>query len=334
MMWTERLADNGLSVVPVDKKHVRIGRGAWSEVYKIVEPSRRIHPRDVAALVEDASPNTWELTLLVAPVLSDNAAEVARRAGWSLVTNSGTGWIRTVDGTVELARADDADTPPGSISPLGYATFNVVRALLETKADHPLTQIDLSRTARVSQPRVSQILRRLADQQLVARKPRGWAVLDRSATVRWWTKNYPGPGGMRTHWFGLDTAVEQSEASYALLLAAGGQPLVSGDVAADIVAPWRSPRTALLYARKGADFTSIGLTAVGPGEATLTVVLPKDEGMWPVPDPRSPAHAAAGRPEIASPMQVLYDLRHGLGPDAAEAADHWQRRILEAGGGE
>ena len=48
-----------------------------------------------------------------------------------------------------------------------------------------------------------------------------------------------------------------------------GTVAVSGDVAADLIAPWRSPYRAVLYARAGLDLTPAGLTPAGEDDATL-----------------------------------------------------------------
>lgn len=326
-MWTERLEENGLSVLVVDSRHVRIGRGDQSEIYRIVQPKRRQGPRDIAVL------GSGENALLVAPALSSAASGVARNHGWSVITDSGPAWIQSARGTIELADESRDDESPNFVRQLGYGTFNVVRAMLESDSDRPLSQNELSRTAQRSQPRISQILGRLANQGLVTRCRDGWATVDRATAVEWWTNNYPGPGGLRAYWFGLDTAVEQARLAYDLLAAVDGRPLVSGDVAADTIAPWRAPRRALLYSARGADFTDSGLTSVGPNEATLTIVLPEDRGMWPATG-HPPTAEVDGRPVVcASPLQVLYDLQQGLGPDSAEAADVWRQRILKVGDG-
>jgi hypothetical protein len=215
--------------------------------------------------------------------------------------------------------------------------LTLVRRILERPA---ATQKTLAALANVSQPRVSQTLSTLADQRLVARGDAGWVVRDVDGLVQFWLDSYPGPGGISTYWFGLDPPRAQAQAVIGLLAkrpggeqhSAEGEPMavLSGDVAADIVAPWRSPMRAVVYARRGADLSGVGLTPAGADEATLELIVPEDPGLWPPASPpttrstgRRGAGAATGtQPSmpVADLLQVLWDVRRAPGPDSGEAA--------------
>jgi hypothetical protein len=157
-------------------------------------------------------------------------------------------------------------------------------------------------------------------------------VTDRGGAVSWWLANYPGPGGIETHWFGVDSISEQAHRAYAALDRERARPVMSGDVAADLVAPWRTPRRATLYAHRGGDLSDVGLTPSDASAATLTLVLPHDAGVWPVAKApvliEMPGYGEVAR---ASSFQVLYDLSRSPGPDADEALEAWRSWMLASG---
>ena len=71
---------------------------------------------------------------------------------------------------------------------------------------------------------------------------------------------------------------EQARAAVAALSAAGMPAAVSGDVAADLLAPWRRPGRAVVYADPSDrpvhdELTAAGLRPSGAGEATLELIV-------------------------------------------------------------
>jgi len=323
-MWTDRLADNGLLAVAVDKRHARISRDGAATTYRLVHYGRRVHPRDI-----EAPPETH--SLLIAPVLSTTAASAARQLGWSVVSDEGPSWLILDRTTVELASVPDETTEPGPVQRRGrpgYGLYTVFRSLLAPPPFHK--QAQLAAAVRISQPRVSQILQQLEQAGVVTRTADGWGVTDPRTAIDWWTENYPGPGGLKTYWFGLDPVVRQARTVYDFLASVGGNPAVSGDVAADMVAPWRVPRRALVYAERGSDLSEIGLTPTDQASATLVLVLPDDNAVWPqvAPD-AAEASAQVDTMARASSLQVLYDLKRGDGPDADDAVRTWRQWMLK-----
>jgi uncharacterized protein (UPF0264 family) len=144
--------------------------------------------------------------------------------------------------------------------------------------------------------------------------------------------HYPGPGGLASHWYGLDPVAEQAFRVHELLEAKRSRPAVSGDVAADLVAPWRTPAHALVYAEKGADLAAAGLTPAAAQDATLTLVLPGDRAVWTIGrTPCTVGLAGYGNVARVGALQVLYDLRHASGPDAGDAAIAWLDWMLSPG---
>jgi hypothetical protein len=355
------LIDAGVDLVPIDARHVELRQGGHRRRMLLQASSRPLNPSDVVALIERHP----EPGLLVLPAATAEVRRTAEQAGWSWLVmgpRGVRGVLRLGEKPVEIGEPDveknsAAQGRPGRVP---WGSLTLVRRLLEQPA---ATQKVLATLAHVSQPRASQILGALAEQQLVARREAGWMVRDFDSLLRAWLDTYPGPGGISTYWYGLDTPRDQAQAVIRLLAErASAEPapaheqqaavaelsaVVSGDVAADIVAPWRTPGHAVVYARRGADLTEAGLTPAGVQEATLELIVPQDPGVWPSPSPyvlggRTDSHESepvvGGKSPmpIADPLQILWDVQRAPGSDSGEAAARlWQvlrehSRVIQA----
>lgn len=322
------LVDAGVTVVPLSSERVELRHGRAVAAASVVSSPVALTPSDITALA-----NRYRTPcLLIVPSATPAAHEAAEATGWSWLVDSGT----QVRGVLEVAGhrilIDDHGAPaPHRRRPPGrtpWGMFTAVRRLV----DRPYaTQQELAALAGVSQPRVSQLLRRLTAQGVVQRNPSGWAITDLDNVVRWWFDAYPGPGGIRTFWYALDQPVDQARTVVALGTDRAGDrshrrpsAAVSGDVAADFIAPWRSPTRAIVYASTGLDLTDAGLTPTGEDEATLEFVVPEDPGVWPAPE-RS--EAAGEALPLADPLQILWDLWRSPGPDTEEAVARFVRTL-------
>ena len=322
-MWSDLLEENGLAVVARDGQHVEVHHRQQSALYRVVRAKRRMKPSDIGAPPEHNS-------ILVAEALSQAAATAACDLGWSAVPDLGPAWIN-FRGRIIRLREDETKPGHGTESPArrgrpGFGIFNLLRTMLSLNVGS--TQHELADYVGVTQARVSQALHTLRERHLVEKADDGWVVADRSAAIRWWLDQYPGPGGISTHWFGLDPVVQQAKRAHDLLVREQARPVVSGDVAADLVAPWRTPRHALLYAKRGVDLNAASLTPSATQEATLTLVVPADSGVWPIVPHRFEIEDV-GDISRASALQVLWDLRHASGPDTTEAAQAWLDWMLK-----
>ncbi|MFU8851481.1 hypothetical protein ACNAW0_10920 [Micromonospora sp. SL1-18] len=317
------LVDAGVLVVPLDAEHVELRSSAGRGVLRVVASPTVLNPSDIAELKNRHRGQV----LLVVPSATPAVRSAVDATGWSwLVDNR-----RQVTGLVQLAgqkvsidtrQADtrSSRTRPGRVP---WGTFTVVRRL----AERPWAgQQQLAAVIGVSQPRVSQALATLTEQGLAHRTPAGWDVTDIEAVFDWWLRSYPGPGGLRTLWYGLESPVHQSEAVIGLLASGdAGRNAISGDVAADHVAPWRAPRRAVVYAQTGEDLTRVGLTPADEEDATVELIVPKDPGVWPRPT----AEGAPGSAPLADPLQILWDVARAPGPDTDEAVRHLRRTLRE-----
>ncbi|PWU52330.1 hypothetical protein DLJ47_19025 [Micromonospora sp. S4605] len=328
-VWRE-LVGVGLTLIPRGPDQLELRYGQTVAVLTVVKSAIPLTPGDVAALA-DRHPAPC---LIVVPSATPAVRAAIEAHGWSWLTDADqqvAGVLRVGAERIALnvrQAVVSRSTRPG---PVPWGTFTLVRRMIGRPYAN---QRELAALVGVSQPRVSQAMRVLADQGFVRRGPAGWTVHDIDTALRWWLDSYPGPGGLRTLWYSLDPPIEQARAVAEVLAteAAGSHPAVSGDVAADAIAPWRSPVRAVLYARAGVDLTGAGFVPAGEEEATLELTVPRDVGLW------SPAQLSGASPTalpLADPLQILWDVRRAPGPDSEEAADRvWQfirRRHREQG---
>jgi hypothetical protein len=323
LVWITTLEENGIAVLPIDSEHVRLTDDDHSAVFFVLTIPR-------VARTHDIKPAPERHALLVAHSITSEALDRAWAAGWSVVTDEGAGRLRLAQRTLRFDSADSTQAPRRPRGRPGRSVFSVVRALFAL--EDGARQDEIAEFAHVGQAAVSKALNRLADRDLVGRGEHGWEVTDRVGAVSWWLAHYPGPGGIETHWFGVDPINEQAYRAYEALGRKRANPVVSGDVAADLVAPWRTPRRASLYAQRGADFSAIGLTPSDASRSTLTLVLADDPGVWPISKvPVLIEMRGHGDIARANAFQVLYDLSRSPGPDAGEALQAWRTWMIESG---
>ncbi|HEY2043047.1 MAG TPA: hypothetical protein VGH11_10260 [Jatrophihabitans sp.] len=322
-MWNTVLEEHGIAVVPVDREHVRLADDEHSAVFFVLTIPRIARAHDIRPVPEHHA-------LLIADAITSEALERAWASGWSVVTDDGAGRVRLADRTLHFDALTSAQPPKRPPGRPGRGVFSVLRALFAIEGG--ARQDEIAEFAQVRQAAISKALSRLADLDLVAREAHGWEVTNRGGAVAWWLANYPGPGGIETHWFGVDSISEQAYRAYTALKMGRTRPVISGDVAADLVAPWRTPRRAILYAERGSDLSDVGLTPSDASTATLTLVLPQDVGAWPV-SKASVLIEMRGHGDVAraNAFQVLYDLSRSPGPDADEAMEAWRTWMVQPG---
>lgn len=313
--------------------------------------TRRVGPQDVTELVStsrerrpSAGAGPRPHPLVVAPSLSAEAISRLDGAGWSWISVRPDGQVEAtlLFGSRHLRLGVDGPAPvaPGRRGPHPWGRLTLVRHLL---TGAPQTQADLARSADVGQSRVSQILTELQTAGWVTRRggrPSSWQVSDWEALLDWWLDTYPGPGGVSSHWRGLEPVPDQARVACAVLEGSqshdrpSSRVIVAGDVAADAYAPWRAPRRALVYASTVVDLAGAGFTPVAVEDATLTVTAPDDPGIWPTGQVAALAHHLhpGSVVPLADPFQVLADVTRDKSLDADQAAQRL-RSVLQHGVG-
>ncbi|GJO45766.1 hypothetical protein NJB1604_25130 [Mycobacterium marinum] len=139
--------------------------------------------------------------------------------------------------------------------------------------DH-LRQADIAAAIAVSQQAVSKMTEKdpLPDTPMTEARRR--EILMKLASV-------PADSGLvETYWYGMDPVVEQVRSATRLGAELTVPILAGGEVAADVLQPWRVPTKGLVYAKELVDLSEVGLVEAIAEEATLTLRVPADPTVW------------------------------------------------------
>lgn len=296
-----------------------------------------------AQLTHLAAENPNVHLLLIATALSPAARDALIRYGWSWITSSPGGALQgelrfPKRAPIHIGRSDDRQEDRAEDKHRGrkpWQRFAIIRHLLLKDG---WSQARLATVCQATQPRVSQVLKGLQRDGLVAASVsqveggRRWSVSNSQRLLSTWLTNYPGPGGSApTYWYGLDSLANQTYRVIEHLSRLGDapSPIASGDAAADLIAPYRRSRIAVIYAAQGADLAEAGLTPAPEDSATLKLVVPTDQSVWPSDDNRSVDLASGAPIRLADPLQVMWDLQTLGGPDADQAVEAVRRVFLD-----
>jgi len=283
-------------------------------------PSRWDIQRDVeSGRSRDPAP---DILLYVVPKASVGLADVA-------LADSGIAVVSLEDGVVILVGKRVEDTLRGALSSdrgsgagrgrVAWGRLALLRVLLRTSG--PRTQMDLAAECGVSQVTVSNGLR--AFDTAVVRDEGGWRAARPETLWDRFLAEYPGPQGISTYWLSLDAIV--SQAQKVRDAAAELDVIVSGDPAADLLAPWRLVRRAVIYARTGMDLAPFGFSETTRENATVEYVVPTDPTIWSTA--RAWTSVVSGW--TADPVLVAWDVQRTGGPDAADAVERMRRTVLD-----
>lgn len=192
-----------------------------------------------------------------------------------------------------LEETPSAQTPKRG--PRAYARYAVWRALLAGAPRND--QVRLAELAGASQGSVSNALRQLPDDEDAAK------LFDELVA------RYPGPGGQSFYWWSDRPMDEQAKR----LTARGA--LMSGDFAADAIAPWRVSERVVGYTKDPIDLASDGYVLTDESDYTTLVTIPSDPTLWSTA-------AAWGKEGVVDPAIAAYDvLRTATTGDQDEAVD-------------
>lgn len=229
-------------------------------------------------------------------------------------TTEATEWARTVrdmtlvlddrvihDGEIHMLE-ETPSAQPVKRGPRAYARYAVWRALLTGAPRND--QVRLAELAGTTQGSVSNALRQLPDEEDAAK------LFDKLVTT------YPGPGGQSFYWWSDRPVDEQAKQ-----IAARGA-LLSGDFAADAIAPWRVSERVVAYAKEPIDLASDGYVLTDESDYTALVTIPSDPTLWSTA-------AAWGKEGVVDPAIAAYDvLRTATTGDQDEAIDKLREHIV------
>lgn len=256
------------------------------------------------------------IPLLVIPFVSDSFGRHLSDAGWSWADEAGNFDLRAPGIRLRQRTADTEPLPKRLNLPKGSGSWAVIRCLISRGAVDSLTKLALD--SGVSQPRISQVLRQLRDLGLVEQPTRSKWVAHRELLLDRFLREYPGPGGSTAYFYTLNAPTDEvrrlTERDPLVSL------VVSGDVAADILSPWRRPSHLVIYTQAPIDLGHwIKITrAHSLGDANVIHQVPDDDSIFAT---QSKATWAGGTVPIADPSQILWDLNRLGGDDRAEAAE-------------
>lgn len=206
----------------------------------------------------------------------------------------------------------------------GAGTSAIVRALVAATA--PVTQVELASLVGVSQPRVSQVLRRLSDGSAIDVSTDGYVGRRASLIDLYVAEHRPAVAGADVPWYSLVPMREQVGRLCDHAAVASTRVAVSADLAADLLASWRHPTLTAIYTDRPLDLTDAGFVrAEGRVDATVLVRHTKDSTLLAAfePWPRE----RGGLP-LADPLQQIWDLHDLGGEDRLEAAHRLRDAVL------
>jgi len=268
---------------------------------------------------------TWGTPLLYAPHITEGQGRALTAHGWSWADELGNFDLRAegllLRNRVPTARGEGRRS--SHALPRGWAGLRVARTLIAEPPD-PVRTSTLARTAGISAPRTSQVLHQLQTHGYVSKRPDGAWDVDRITLLDLFLEEYRGPGGDDRHFYALDIgAATQAIAEHREL-----EPVISGDVAADLLAPDRRPSHLIAYVRQGSVDEDDTLVVSAATEANVTVIRPLDTSVFPV----EPLRPSTVTPAIclAHPTQVVWDLQRLGGQDRLEHLEDLKAWILRS----
>ena len=274
--------------------------------------SRPHTPNDIERDLLRAGPDKM---LYHVRTLTPSVRDAVRRDRRLVVFVSDTGalWL---DGEERGPRRDRKPSVPRGRKP--FTQYALVRSLLLDP--RPRRQVDFARETGSSQPAVSTALKGL--ETGVEHRRAGTVTTDWAALWDFYSDRYPGTGGITTYWWHDAPLDDQIGRLTTHAARRGITCLVSGDLGARRVAPWRQPEHATLYLAAGVDPGQAGFALAGPDDHTLSITVPEDTTVFAT----AAAHGmVAGH---ADPVLIAYDVeRAGTTGDQGEAAGRVRDRV-------
>ena len=193
----------------------------------------------------------------------------------------------------------------------GAGKAAMVRHLYATL--EPATQVDLAAHAGVSQPAVSQYLSSLRANGDVSFEDPGWLANRAQLPASYW-HSYASRFASESCWYRIDNVTAQ----VGDLVERQPELIVSGDVAADAVLPWKVPAVAIVYGSvEDSAMDELGFVHADTA-ATATVLV------RPMPDDSFASDALDVRVmRVAAHLHLVADLIGLGGDDRLEAVERF-----------
>lgn len=193
-----------------------------------------------------------------------------------------------------------------------WARFGLLRSFaLNPK---PRTQADLAKSLWITQAAVSQNLATL--KHLIEKTKGGWRAKEFDLLPKEFLDTYPGPGGVERYWYSIEPVPQQVKR----VVAERPEAILSGDFAADLIAPWRMPDLGVFYSNSDLQLQQLGFISTTKDKATLIEIIPADRTIWPLTQKRD------GR-LLADSLMVAFDMKRSKGVDTPEAIEHLLKKL-------
>lgn len=203
-----------------------------------------------------------------------------------------------------------------------WVRWAVGRCLL--LSSEPLRQPAIADMLGTSQQSVSNAARQLGD--LVEDIGNGLSAVNKGTLLGHWLGDYTGPGGLAFGWYSLDSIVEQTLKAAKVAELFDVSPLISGDVAADRLAPWKLPSRGRIYVNSPIDLGGDGFVPAPVDEATLITCVPRDPTLWRLTN--TALSQDSGASALADAAIIYWDVLASGDIDSAEAAGHLKELII------
>lgn len=300
--------------------------GGRRQVLVLKRRSRAPYPGEVAGLdLDRAQLAAFGLPLLISDHVTAATGRKLSEAGWSWADRDGNMDIRGRGLLVRQRETTRAKRRHSATLPFGPSSLALLRWLASHEKDIWRTS-ELANCAGVSVATVSQVMMRLVALELAERPSRGNWRVQRGQLLTRFLHEYPGPGGESRHFY---VAGSITNATKTFFEKRGDIELVvSGDVGADLFAPWRVPTHCIIYARSWFDTPALpGLVhADSRGSANFSVVVPDDQSFFSK-DPLLVDAARSTGLALAHPTQIMWDLMQLGGEDRLEALNPIRARM-------
>lgn len=302
--------------------------GKVRATFAVEERRRAPYPNELAKLQPiQRSLAGLGTPMLVVPFVSEPLGSALTQAGWSWADAGGNFDLRANNLVLRQRSTTTRPRIKASRLPQGTGSLAIIRTLIGfprgTNEDPGATA--LANQVGVSQPRASQVLRRLLELDLVTRSPEGRWLADREALLDRFLSEYRGPGGSERYLYSLDQPSEV--AVRAAQLADERSRAVSADVGPDLLLAWRRPSAVILYTRRLLDLDRLGLVdAQGRHDANVILRTPDDASVFPTN--LLVADVDGVEVPLADPTQQIWDLLDLGGADRLEAAGRLREWLL------
>lgn len=206
----------------------------------------------------------------------------------------------------------------------GAGTAAVVRLMVAS--DLPMTGVAIAAAAGVTQPRVSQILKQLAERDAVSATPDGYVGAPAKLLDLYRMRTRPHLVEPESYWYSTRPLTEQASRIHALAARQAAAIAFSADLAPDLLATWRHPTVTIAYAAEQLPADEAGFVpAEGRADASLILRWTNDHRLL---SPTPPWVDEVDGYPITDPCQQWWDLLDLGGEDRAEAAERLRSAIL------